>query len=158
MVILRRCCTWDSISPPLIPAKAGIQTLPLWLPAYAGTSGHRSRAIISPWPAVLQPGLADRRLERQSGVPREEDPGVLRDLGDEGVDHRPAHRLGIDGGEMRLRQNLAHHFCGLAGVDQVVDDQHALPAAAAEADDVVGDRLENAHLALLGVIIAPHAP
>ena len=47
--------------------------------------------------------FADRRLEGQPHIPREVDPGVLRHLGDEGVDQRPAHRLGIDGREMRLR-------------------------------------------------------
>ena len=77
-------------------------------------------------------------------VPGKIDPGVLRHLGDEGVDHRPAHRLGVDGGEMRLRQDVAHDLGGLAGVDQVVDDQHALPAPAAELDDRVGHALEHA--------------
>jgi hypothetical protein len=38
----------------------------------------------------------------QRHVPGEEDPGVLADLGDEGVDHRLALGLGVDGGEMRL--------------------------------------------------------
>ena len=31
----------------------------------------------------------------------------------------------VDGGEMRLRQHLAHHLGGGAGVDEVVDDQDA---------------------------------
>ncbi len=45
-------------------------------------------------------------------------------------------RLGVDGGEMRLRQNVAHELGGLAGVDQIVDDQHALAAPATDRDDI----------------------
>src|SRR6202021_1916676 len=58
-------------------------------------SRHYSRSRLSP----LQPGLADRRLEGKAGIPGKVDPGVLRHFGDKGVDHRPSHRLGVDGGE-----------------------------------------------------------
>src|SRR6185312_2627723 len=49
--------------------------------------------------------VGNRLLVGEAHVPGEVDPGVLADLGDEGVDHRPALRLGVDGREMRLR----HH-------------------------------------------------
>src|SRR4051812_42092539 len=64
--------------------------------------------------------VADRRLERQRGIPRKKDPGVLRHLGDEGIDQRPAFGLGVDGGEMRVRHHLAHQPPGLAGVDEII--------------------------------------
>src|ERR1051325_4895296 len=88
----------------------------------------------------LGPAFADRRQERKPGVPGKIDPGVLRYLGDEGVDQRPAHRLGVDGCEMRAGQQLAHHLRGLSGVDQVVDDQHALAAAL---HDIARHRLDQ---------------
>ena len=69
--------------------------------------------------------LGDRLLIGEAEIPREIDPGVLRNLGHEGVDQRAALRLGVDGGEMRLRQHGAHEARGLAGVGQVVDDQDA---------------------------------
>ena len=56
---------------------------------------------------------------------------------------RPAHRLGVDGREMRLGQEVAHHLGGLAGVDEVIDDQHALAVAAADANNVGGDALDQ---------------
>jgi hypothetical protein len=71
----------------------------------------------------------DRRLERQAHIPRELDPSVLRDLGDERIDHRPAERFGVDGGEMGLGQHFPHDFSGRAGVDEVVDDQHSRAVA-----------------------------
>ena len=52
------------------------------------------------------------------------DPGVLGHFGDEGVDQRPAHGLRIDRGEMGVGQEVAHHLRRLAGIDEVVDDQH----------------------------------
>ena len=74
-------------------------------------------------PRVRRAG--DRRRELRLDVPGEEDPGVLADLGDEGVDQRPPRRLGIDRGEMRLGQHLAHGARGVAGIDQIVDDEQA---------------------------------
>ena len=73
--------------------------------------------------------FGDRRLKGQARVPGEINPGVLRDFGDESVDHRPALRLGVDRREMRLRQQRAHHLRGRAGVDEIVDDQHLLARA-----------------------------
>src|SRR5262249_2391413 len=70
--------------------------------------------------APLVPTLADRRLECEARVPREIDPGVLRHLGDEGVDQWPAHGLCVDRGKMRLRQHVAHHARGFAGVAHAV--------------------------------------
>src|SRR3982074_3667921 len=111
-------------------------------------------------PATLESSLfsvSDRWLERKPGVPGEIDPGVLRHLGNERVDHRPAHGLGVDGREMRLGQQFAHHLRGLSGIDEIVDNQHALAAPATYADDVGGDTLEHLELALDGVVVAPHA-
>src|SRR5215470_19431215 len=107
--------------------------------------------------AALYPLGPNRRTEREPGVPGKEDPGVLRHLGDERVDHRAAHRLGIDGREVRLRQQIAHYLGGLAGVDEVVDDQHALAVAAADARDLVRDALDQLEVALGLVAVALHA-
>jgi O-antigen ligase len=63
---------------------------------------------------------------------------------------RAAHRLGIDGGEMRTGQELAHHLGGFSGVDQIVDDQHAL---AAELDDRIRYGLEHGEFALRLVVV-----
>jgi transposase len=76
--------------------------------------------------ALAQLVRADRLDVLRLGVPREEDPGVLADLGDEGVDHLAAGRLGVDGGEVRLGQELADDSTGLPGIDQIVDNQPAL--------------------------------
>jgi hypothetical protein len=50
----------------------------------------------------------------QRHIPGKEDPGVLADPGDEGVDHRLALGLGVDGGEMRLGVKRAHNLQRLA--------------------------------------------
>src|SRR5579871_6357813 len=97
--------------------------------------------------------FSDRRLKRQRGVPRKMNPGVLRDFGDEGVDQRPSLRLGVDGGEMRVRNQLAHQPPGLAGIDEVIDDQESLAGALAELGDIRRDALEHFQVALLGVIV-----
>ena len=52
-----------------------------------------------------------------------------------------ALRLGVDGGEMRVRHHRAHQPAGLAGVDEVVDDQKPLAGAAAELRDVSAEML-----------------
>ncbi|MPL92623.1 hypothetical protein SDC9_38736 [bioreactor metagenome] len=65
----------------------------------------------------------------QRSIPREEDPGVLTDLGDEGVGLQPALGLGIDRGEMRLRVKGADEFHRFPRVDEIVDDQDALAIA-----------------------------
>src|ERR1700756_4098560 len=101
--------------------------------------------------------VADRRLERQRGVPGKEDPGVLRHLGDVGVDQRAALGLGIDSCEMRVGQHLAHQLAGLAGIDEVVDDQKALAGAAAELGGLLRNALEHFQVALLVVVVAGDA-
>src|ERR1700722_21039563 len=67
--------------------------------------------------------VGDRRLKGEAHIPREVDPRVLGDLGDEGVDQGAPQGFGVDGGEMCFGQHLAHQLGGGAGVDQVVDDQ-----------------------------------
>ncbi len=106
---------------------------------------------------ALRRPVADRRLERQAGVPGEEDPGVLRHLGDVAVDQRAAHRLGVDGREMRRRHQIAHHAGGLAGVDEIVDDQDALAGAAADLENVRRHCFQDLDRALVLVIVAGDA-
>jgi len=59
--------------------------------------------------APLHFTVPDRRLEGKPGVPGEIDPGVLRYLCDERVDHGSAHGLGVDGREMRLGPRARVH-------------------------------------------------
>src|SRR3546814_14780269 len=90
------------------------------------------------------------RLDVGGGdVPGEQDPGVLADLGDIGIDQRAAGGLGVDRREMRPGQHLAHDSGGGAGVDQVVDDQ---PAVA-----VAGGPLEDDGPALVAVVVCGDA-
>src|SRR5207302_1187955 len=91
----------------------------------------------------------DRRDELRLDIPGKEDPGVLAHLGDEGVDQRAPGRLGVDRGEMRLGQKLAHDPRSVAGIDQIVDDEIALAIA--------GDALQHRDLALDAVSIARDA-
>src|SRR6267154_3516895 len=93
--------------------------------------------------------VADRRLKRERGIPGKEDPGGLRHFGDESVDQRPPHRFGINRCEMRVRNHLAHQPPGLAGVDEIIDDQQSLASAAAEFRGVSRNALENLQVALL---------
>src|SRR6185437_15721879 len=72
--------------------------------------------------SCLFAAFPDWRLEGEPGIPGKINPGVLRDFRDERVDKGATHRLGIDRGEMRIRQQVAHDARGLAGVDEVVDD------------------------------------
>jgi hypothetical protein len=58
---------------------------------------------------------------------------------------------------MRLRQDLSHHLRGLAGVDEIVDDQHALAAAAPDLDDGARHILEHLELALEDMVVARDA-
>src|SRR5215467_9332675 len=58
---------------------------------------------------------------------------------------------------MRIGQEVAHHTRRLASVDEVVDDEHAVAAAAAFLHDLRGDALEHLQLALAGVVVARNA-
>src|SRR5271170_6578362 len=108
-------------------------------------------------PPVLQPGLVDRRLEGKPRIPRKVDPGILRHLGNVGVDQWATHGLGVNGGKMRARHDFAHHFGGLAGVDEVVDQKNPGPLPAAKRDDPRRYALEHRQVALIGAHIARHA-
>src|SRR5215469_7161446 len=107
--------------------------------------------------ALLQSTVLDRWLESKPGVPGKIDPGVLRYFGNERVDHGSAHGLGVNRREMRLGQQLAHHLCGSAGIDEIIDDQHALAAPAPDADDVACHVLEHVEFALRDVVVARDA-
>src|SRR5215831_21220935 len=133
---------------------ASMTVLPRLLLSYLP---HHNRSRLRREITTLQAGLTNRRLERKPGIPGEIDPGVLRHFGDERVDHRPAHRLGIDRGEMGARQYPTHNFRGLAGIDQVVDDENARAPATAARDHAGGDVFENLQISLAGVIVARHA-
>src|SRR6185437_7164339 len=98
--------------------------------------------------------VADRGLERQRGVPGEEYPGVLRYLGDERIHQRPSLRLGIDGGEMRIGQHRAYQPPGLAGIDEIVDDEKTLAGAVAELRGLLRNALQHLQVTLLGVVVA----
>ena len=74
--------------------------------------------------------MRNRCCER--GVPGKVNPGILRHFGDERVDQRAPQRLGVDRRKMGIRQHAAHQPGGLAGIDEVIDDQKALAGAAAE--------------------------
>src|SRR6202163_2510371 len=101
--------------------------------------------------------VADRRLERERGIPGKVDPCVLRHLGDKRVDQRPALRLGVDRRKMRIRHHRAHQPAGLAGVDEIVDDQKSLAGAAAEFCHFGRNALESLQLALPGMVVAGNA-
>src|SRR6185503_7620232 len=62
--------------------------------------------------------VADRLHILQVEVPRKLDPPVLRHLGHECMAPRRARRLGIDGGQVGVRQDLAHDLGSLAGIRQ----------------------------------------
>ena len=58
---------------------------------------------------------------------------------------------------MRVRQHVAHQARGLAGVDEIVDDQEALAGAAAELCGLGRDALQDLQSALPVVIVARDA-
>ena len=58
---------------------------------------------------------------------------------------------------MRIRQHLAHQPSGLAGIDEVIDDQESLAGAAAEPGGVGRDAFQDLQIALLGVVVAGNA-
>src|ERR687892_326598 len=85
--------------------------------------------------------VLDRRGELVLDVPGEMNPLRLLELLDEGIDDRPARGLGVEAGEVRLGQELAHGLRGLPGIDKVVDQQVTLALAAYA--------LQHLHAALL---------
>src|SRR5262249_37664055 len=82
------------------------------------------------------------------------DPRILRHFGDKCIDHRPPLRLGIDGGKMRLRHHLTHQRAGLAGVDEVVDDEESLAGTAADLRGLLRNALEHLQILRPSVAIA----
>src|ERR1700694_5315245 len=145
MVFEVRCQTVPSL-------RGAIATKQSTLPAYQWIA-----SLALAMTTTSRRAVADRRLERQRGVPWKENPGVLRHFGNKSVDQRPSHRLRIHRCEMRVGDHLTHQPPGLAGVDEVVDDQESLAGAAAELGGVGGNALEHLEVALLGVVIARDA-
>src|SRR6202140_3246432 len=134
-------------------ARSFIAVIPGWCASTRpGISRFRVRCFASPRnDSSSRRAVAERRLERERGIPGKEDPGVLRHFGDEGIDQRPSLRLGVDGCEMRVRHHVAHQPPGLAGVDEIIDDQESLAGAAAEFRRIGGYALQNLQVALPGV-------
>src|SRR5438477_2080247 len=116
---------------------------------------HRGAKSAASSQASLQPAFADRRLEGKPGIPGKIDPGILRYFGDEGVDQRAAHGLGVNRGKMSLGEKVAHEPRSVAGIDQVVDDQNALAAPAFRGRKP--NALEQAHVASIGMFVARDA-
>src|SRR5207245_384012 len=106
---------------------------------------------------LSQSSVPDRRLERKPGIPGKIDPGILGYFGDECIHHGPTHGFGIDRGEMRLGQDVAHHLGRPAGIDEVIDDEHTLAAPTADSDNAARHVLEHLELALSDVIVARNA-
>ena len=79
--------------------------------------------------------LLDRWNKLVIDVPGEVDPLVLAEFLDTQVDDLAAHRFGVERGEIGLGQQFADHARGVAGVDQIVDQQIAFA--------VVVDALED---------------
>ena len=101
---------------------------------------HGMLGIIPGFDAAHRPGMTIDHAAPSGGsaagtiahVPGKIDPGVLRHFGDERVDQRPALRLGVDGRRNAPPASSRAPAGGLAGVDEVVDDQQPLAGAAAE--------------------------
>ena len=68
-------------------------------------------------------------------------------------DQRLALGFGIAGGEMRLREQVAHQLQRLAGIDQIIDDQHAFAAVLQKRGL---RRFDDLGLALFLVVVAFH--
>jgi hypothetical protein len=58
---------------------------------------------------------------------------------------------------MRVWENFPHHPRRLASVDEIIDDQHALAAAAADFHDAAGHVFEHLELALRDMVVARDA-
>ena len=84
-------------------------------------------------------------------VPGKQNPGILTNLGDEGVDNRPPCGFGIDRCKMGLGQHLPNDPPRLPGVDQIIDDQPS------KAFILNGFAFENVRLALFGIVIGRDA-
>ena len=71
------------------------------------------------------PAGRERGGELRFRIPGEENPGVLADLGDIGVNLGPTGGLGVDRRKMGLGYHLLDDLGRTAGIDQVVDQQPA---------------------------------
>jgi len=87
----------------------------------------------------ITPRRRGSALERQRGIPRKENPGVLRHLGDESIDQRTPHRLAYTVAKCASGSMSRTSRPVLPGVHEIVDDQQSLAGAAAEFRRVSGE-------------------
>ena len=87
--------------------------------------------------------LLDWRHELIVDIPGEIDPLVLIELFDAQIDHLASLRLGVEGRKVGLGQQLADDAGGVAGIDQVVDQQKTFA--------IVLDAFEDPDLLALGL-------
>src|ERR1700730_3587784 len=119
----------------LSPLRLPVSPRPL---AALGFNGARKGRQVPLWPPhgkarLTSSALArsgDRRLKTQAEVPREIDPGVLRYLGNEGIDECAPQRLGIDRCDTRLGQDLARALYSRAVSAQPGQTEQPPPASA----------------------------
>ncbi len=85
--------------------------------------------------------VPNRRSELQFHVPRQVNPRILADLGDESIDQGAPLRFRVHCRKMSFGQHFTHHFGRLTGVDQIIHNQHA--NALILSDDLRGDIFQN---------------
>src|SRR5688572_21163065 len=90
------------------------------------------------WACQHSAAVLDGLGELVFDVPGEMDPLRLLELLDESVDDRRARGLGIQRGEVGLRQHLPHRLRRAPGIDQVVDQQVPLARALHAFQDLDG--------------------
>src|SRR4029079_16405544 len=105
----------------------------------------------------LSRAVADRRLERQRGIPGKVNPRVLRHFRNERVDQWLTLRLGVNSCEMGVGHHRTHPPPRLAGIDEVVDDQQPLATTAAQFCHCRRNALKGLQVALPGMVVAGNA-
>lgn len=85
-------------------------------------------------------------------VPGEMDPLVLLKFFHAGIDDGATGGLGVEGGEVSLREELADDAGGLAGVDEVVDEEVAVAVAGDAFEDVDAALDLRGGVALAGLV------
>ena len=86
--------------------------------------------------------------EGGTDIPGEVDPGILRHFGDKGINQRPSRGLGIDGGEMRVGQEVGRTLRPC----RCRSDRRRSDAFAAELDEV-RHSLHHPQVALVLIVL-----